>query len=390
MSAWTKACMEFSNSLKGIRLGRSSSDDAGKKTSKSAPTSPESGEASSKDALNNVKPSSDLTSSLQRVFKLATHKVRAATAADARNGNKPLTLIDHPLLHREHELDVWTSDAFLRQFFWHCAPTERCVLAQVCTQWRRILYANDAYWSHVTPVYDCKVWSNDEIGTSLFYKSLQDRQFDSIILSSAVDQDVSDFVNNFPNSHQFITTLCVRNSNLTDTGLAHLLNKMEGVTKFSISGCNEITEQALSLSVNERMTYLSISDCINIGDESMVAIAQLLPALTEFNLQAYHVTDSSLSYFSAKQAASLTTLRMTSCWEMTNQGVVNIVHALPNLTVLSLSGCSKISDDAIEVVAEKLRKLTSLDLSWCPRLSDTSLEYIACDLSQLQELTLDR
>ena len=133
------------------------------------------------------------------------------------------------------------------------------------------------------------------------------------------------------------------------------------------------------------------------------------------NSQAYHVTDSALSYFSPKQTGTLNVLRLQSCWEITNHGLVNIgqfntadavnnamkvihlhlsnffsVHSLPNLTILSLSGCSKVTDDGIELIAENLRKLVSLDLSWCPRITDAALEYIACDLTHLEELTLDR
>ena len=89
----------------------------------------------------------------------------------------------------------------------------------------------------------------------------------------------------------------------------------------------------------------------------------------------------------------MSVLRLQSCWEVTNHGLVNIgdqsyflppshfyphfypllllllifilfslnihlaVHSLPNLTILSLSGCSKITDDGIELIAENLRKL---------------------------------
>lgn len=41
-------------------------------------------------------------------------------------------------------------------------------------------------------------------------------------------------------------------------------------------------------------------------------------------LQAYHVTDAALGYFSPKQSQSLSILRLQSCWELTNHGVVNI------------------------------------------------------------------
>ena len=111
-----------------------------------------------------------------------------------------------------------------------------------------------------------------------------------------------------------------------------------------------------------------------------------------FILQAYHVTDTAMSYFGPTAARNnLRILRLEHCWEIGNQGVLSIAHGLPNLTAISLSGCSKITDDAIEVIAEQLRHLKSLNLSWCPRISDASLEYIACDLADsLIELNLDR
>uniref|UniRef100_A0A8C9EQH5 F-box/LRR-repeat protein 15-like leucin rich repeat domain-containing protein n=1 Tax=Pavo cristatus TaxID=9049 RepID=A0A8C9EQH5_PAVCR len=137
----------------------------------------------------------------------------------------------------------------------------------------------------------------------------------------------------------------------------------------------------LSISAHARCIH-HISVCLSIS--------QLLPNLAELNLQAYHVTDTALAYFTAKQGYTTHTLRLNSCWEITNHGVVNMVHSLPNLSVLSLSGCSKVTDDGVELVAENLRKLRSLDLSWCPRITDMALEYIACDLHKLEELVLDR
>jgi hypothetical protein len=41
-------------------------------------------------------------------------------------------------------------------------------------------------------------------------------------------------------------------------------------------------------------------------------------------LQAYHVTDSALSYFSPKQTGTMNVMRLQSCWEITNHGLVNI------------------------------------------------------------------
>lgn len=117
--------------------------------------------------------------------------------------------------------------------------------------------------------------------------------------------------------------------------------------------------------LTSRIVSLSLSDCINIADEAVGAVAQLLPSLYEFSLQvmkavpqliesnlitrhsclstlyafrlsvlqAYHVTDSALSYFSPKQSHSLSILRLNSCWELTNHGIVNIGNYSESFTM---------------------------------------------------------
>ena len=99
---------------------------------------------------------------------------------------------------------------------------------------------------------------------------------------------------------------------------------LQSLYSLEINGCNEITEQVLWSSLHPRLISLTLTDCINVADECICAITQLLPTLYEFNLQAYHVTDSALSYFSPKQTGTLNVLRLQSCWEITNHGLVNI------------------------------------------------------------------
>lgn len=99
---------------------------------------------------------------------------------------------------------------------------------------------------------------------------------------------------------------------------------LQALYELELAGCNEITEAGLWACLNPRIVSLTLTDCINVADEAVGAVAQLLPALYEFSLQAYHVTDAALGYFSPKQSNSLNVLRLHSCWELTNHGVVNI------------------------------------------------------------------
>lgn len=76
---------------------------------------------------------------------------------------------------------------------------------------------------------------------------------------------------------------------------------MQGLMHLELSGCNDFTEAGLWSSLNARLTSLSVSDCINVADDAIAAISQLLPNLAELSLQAYHVTDTAMAYFTAKQ-----------------------------------------------------------------------------------------
>ena len=372
MSSISKACLELSNSIKGLGLSRSqsqSSDAANANTTTGSNLS------------SNYRTAATVTASISRALKSATSRVRSFD----RNGHMPST----PPPKKIPQPKLWEDDKFLQNFFYYFSPSDRCVLAQVCHQWKDMLY-QPQYWTGITPILNYKEWVKDDDGLKKFYVSLQLRGFDSICLFGATDNDINEFVTDFPSGRKSIRSLSLRCSNVTDAGLENLLEKMICIYRLELSGCNEITEAGLWSSLNSKIVSLSISDCINVADDSVGAIAQLLPSLYELNLQAYHVTDAALSFFSAKQSYTLCILRLHSCWEITNHGIVNVVHSLPNLSVLSLSGCSKITDDGIELIAENLRKLRCLDLSWCPRVTDAALEYIACDLGHLDELILDR
>ncbi|KAJ3601127.1 hypothetical protein NHX12_032100 [Muraenolepis orangiensis] len=307
---------------------------------------------------------------------------------------RPLLLPPHPLpkalLLAERQLVL--DEKLLNRLLWYFTTAEKCALAQVCKTWRKVLY-QPKFWEGVMPILHAKelyalLPSGDKEFVSLQAFAL--RGFQAFCLVGVSDLDICEFIDNYPLSKKGVRSVSLKRSTITDAGLEVMLEQMQGLMHLELSGCNDFTEAGLWSSLNARLTSLSVSDCINVADDAIAAISQLLPNLSELSLQAYHVTDTAMAYFTAKQGYTTHTLRLHSCWEITNHGVVNMVHSLPNLTALSLSGCSKITDDGVELVAENLRKLRSLDLSWCPRVTDMALEYIACDLHKLEELVLDR
>ncbi|XP_059167065.1 F-box/LRR-repeat protein 16-like [Physella acuta] len=285
--------------------------------------------------------------------------------------------------------ELMQEETFLSRFFFYFSYDDRRVLCRVCKKWKNVLYQS-VYWLGLMPVINFKDWNNDGSKKKICFEHFQIRGFDQVCFVAATDKDIIEFINNTPSSKKSIRSVSLRCSNITDSALENLIRKLPCLNKLELSNCNEVTGSGLWACLNPRIIVLTITDCIHIADDTIGAIAQLLPALHELNLQAYHVTDNGLALFDSKLNASLRILRLKSCWEITNHGVVNIIHALPNLTVLSLSGCTKVTDDGVEIIAENMKKLKSLDLSWCSRVTDASLEYVACDLGILEELVLDR
>ncbi|TRY56643.1 hypothetical protein DNTS_030358 [Danionella cerebrum] len=301
----------------------------------------------------------------------------------------PLRQFPKPFLQ---ERQMVLDEKVLNRLLWYFTTAEKCILSQVCKTWRKVLY-QPKFWEGVTPILHAKELYTILPNGEKEFVSLQAfalRGFQAFCLVGVSDLDICEFIDNYPLSKKGVKSVSLKRSTITDAGLEVMLEQMQGLVHLELSGCNDFTEAGLWSSLNARLTSLSVSDCINVADDAIAAISQLLPNLSELSLQAYHVTDTAMAYFTAKQGYTTHTLRLNSCWEITNHGVVNMVHSLPNLTSLSLSGCSKITDDGVELVAENLRKLRSLDLSWCPRITDMALEYIACDLHKLEELVLDR
>ncbi|XP_069701545.1 F-box/LRR-repeat protein 16-like [Periplaneta americana] len=217
------------------------------------------------------------------------------------------------------------DERFLSKFFLYFTPGERRTLAQVCGKWRDVLYRTPRYWAGLIPVLRCRELRAAPCPErARLYSSLLRRGFHAVSLLGATDEDALDLVHSFPLAAKHVHSLSLRCSSVSDRGLEALLDHFQALFELELAGCNEITEAGLWACLTPRIVSLTLTDCINVADEAVGAVAQLLPSLYEFSLQAYHVTDAALGYFSPKQSNSLSILRLQSCWELTNHGVVNI------------------------------------------------------------------
>lgn len=230
---------------------------------------------------------------------------------------------------------------------------------------------------------------------SRLYYSLKRRGFDSICLQGATDSDIIEFTTQaaLNDGSEKFAHVSIKHSYITDKGLEIFLASIaRSLQTFEMIGCNDISDSGLWTGLVPNLKCLTIQDCINVSDETIAAICQLLTSLNTLHVQAYHVSDLSMTYFNTSMLeVTLHTLVLQNCWEITNQGVANLAQCLPNLTSLSLSGCSKVTDVGVELTVNQLRSLQLLDLSWCSRITDESLKCIARELAgTLRTLVLDR
>lgn len=214
-----------------------------------------------------------------------------------------------------HELMM--DEKFISQFFFYFPSEERRKMCQVCKKWKSVLYQS-IYWVGVMPVINFNEWRSDASKRRTCFEHFQQRGFDQVCLIGATDKDISDFVNNTPSCKKSIRSVSIRCSNISDLALENLIRKAQQINTLELSNCNEITGSGLWACLNAKIVSLTITDCIHIADDTLGAIAQLLPALHELNLQAYHITDNGLALFDSKLNSSLRILRLKSCWDHKN------------------------------------------------------------------------
>ncbi|CAH8436263.1 unnamed protein product [Dicrocoelium dendriticum] len=189
---------------------------------------------------------------------------------------------------------------------------------------------------------------------------------------------------------KFFTHLALRFCPITDNSLQLIVHTFPGLYSLHLECCNRLTAAAFWNCLPYTIVNLSILDCINVTDDSVSAVAQLLPNLKHFTLQAYHVTDSAFIYFRQSKRTKMKTVKLTQCMVLTCQGVENLSFALPQLHTLSISGCANVLDEGLGALCRHFQQLVELDLSWCSKITDDALKCIASEQVGLKKLVLDR
>ncbi|XP_031675213.1 F-box/LRR-repeat protein 16 [Oncorhynchus kisutch] len=127
----------------------------------------------------------------------------------------PLALL--PPLERQLALD----EKLLNRLLWYFTTAEKCVLAQVCRTWRKVLYQSK-FWEGVTPILHAKELYALLPGGDKEFVSLQAfalRGFQAFCLVGVSDLDICEFIDNYPLSKKGVKSVSLKRSTITDAGL---------------------------------------------------------------------------------------------------------------------------------------------------------------------------
>ncbi|KAL2479652.1 EIN3-binding F-box protein 1 [Abeliophyllum distichum] len=154
--------------------------------------------------------------------------------------------------------------------------------------------------------------------------------------------------------HLDLSGLC----GITDTGLLPLLEGCEsGLAKVNLSDCMNLTDEvvfALARLHGGTLELLNLDGCQKVTDASLGVLANNCPLLNDLDLSKCSITDSGVAALS--------------------RGIQ------PNLQILSLSGCSMVSNKSITALKKLGRTLVGLNLQHCNSIGSRTIQLLTENL----------
>merc|ERR1712110_740555 len=134
------------------------------------------------------------------------------------------------------------------------------------------------------------------------------------------------------------------------------------------------------------VSSLDLSNCTNVDDTTLEAIAFWLAPMESLNLfGCTKISDGPLIRILQKAGAHLKQINLGRCERLTDVSMVQVCFSCTSLEKCCVSSCPGITDLGVSHLAQA-RNLLDLDLSWCPQLTEDSLCQL--HLSSLVSLQL--
>lgn len=183
---------------------------------------------------------------------------------------------------------------------------------------------------------------------------------------------------------------------LTDTAVNHIMKRADRITSLNLSGCCLLTDVACSFIVEDPLAHarrgaslvsLNLGYCFNITDQGVSHLVASLSALRYVNLGGcVQLTDAGVLTL-VSTCTRLQEIVLAQCKQLTDRSLCHLADFLW-VEDLDISRCSKISDDGIEVMALEFAGLHRISLTRCSRLTERTLEVLNLYCPHLKTLEL--
>lgn len=179
----------------------------------------------------------------------------------------------------------------------------------------------------------------------------------------------------FARSCHNITALDVSNCQLiTDEAVQFLAQNCRVLTSLNISQCPVISYLSLQAIALHSTALATLNVCYcRVTARGILAISQGCPSLTSLDLSYSFKT---IPLEAALACTTLTDLNLSNCWEICDDLLIAIARSSPLLCRLDLSDCQHVTDRAVTFLSEYCTLLTSLDLSHCDITDDAVIALV--------------
>ncbi|XP_078579953.1 F-box/LRR-repeat protein 17-like [Branchiostoma floridae x Branchiostoma japonicum] len=182
---------------------------------------------------------------------------------------------------------------------------------------------------------------------------------------------------------------------VTDDVLGRVTSYSTNVMYVDVSDCNNVTDQGVIAMAKQCSSLLEFkcTRCNHLTDAAFIALAQGCPGLQKLTVDGVRqITDVAFKEISAC-CKELWYLNVSQVNNLTDVGVRHVVTGCPKLTYLKFQENNKVADYSVETIAEHCPQMEVLGLMGCSVAPDAVLHLTKCtnlkvlNLCRLRELT---
>ncbi|KAM5236427.1 F-box and leucine-rich repeat protein 13 [Ctenodactylus gundi] len=201
---------------------------------------------------------------------------------------------------------------------------------------------------------------------------------------------------------------------ITDGSLKSL-SHLKQLTVLNLANCLRISDTGLKQFLDGpssmRIRELNFSNCVHLGDASVMKLSERCPNLNYLSLRyCEHITDQGSEYIlnihslisldisgtgisdegliTLSRHKKLKELSLSECYNITSFGVEAFCKSSQILEHLDVSYCTQLSDEIIKALSIYCTHLTSLSIAGCPQITNSAMEMLSAKCHYLHILDI--